>query len=512
MNFKKAIAYFTGLMLVWGGIIGIDQNFADVIGPEGGVIGDPTMQGETYEYEEMFFLTGEPVKLTGTVKFPQKPPENATSYSQKYAFTLRNKEKDISLNRSVSFDTVKAVNESMGQTTYKTDIGKLSESITVKGKTYTLGGYLYDGSQLTDNTPAVDYFNGSVYAKKKYFIAGNQIENEGVLIVEMSSDNLVGYKHLWGTSDTRILTYDIKFTRAPSKDTQNQNWSGQVVLKMNGQTRTRLEYLSTDPQTISFRGNYVKRTRDENVLQYTYDLPFWSKDGKQNKSRRNRGEGNLRKDVITDAESLVTAKIRDIGGHWAEKSIKKLTSLEIVSPKDSFFGPDLPINRMDFAQAITKAIADVKPYTRTELIKRDRNKDRKEIFLDIDSKDPQLAYVEFVKKKNLMVGEGDYFMGDRTLRRAEAISILVNALGMSHLAPTPPYKTIYTDDEKIPLWAKDGVYVATEIGLVSPYEDGSLKPLKVVSRAEAVDMLKTFINHIKDNITYDYREKIINRY
>ena len=167
---------------------------------------------------------------------------------------------------------------------------------------------------------------------------------------------------------------------------------------------------------------------------------------------------------------------------------------------------------MDFAKAITKSIADVQPFTQEDLIKRDRQRDREELYIDIDSKDPELAFVEFVKEKGLMAGEGDYFMPDRTLRRAEAITIMVNALGMTHLAPAPPYKTIFADDADIPNWSKDAIYVANEIGLIGGFEDDTIRPNKIVTRAEAAAMLETFIYHIKDKITYDYREKVINRY
>ena len=270
--------------------------------------------------------------------------------------------------------------------------------------------------------------------------------------------------------------------------------------------------METDPQNISFRGNYVKTSNDENVLQYTYNLPTVDTAGAVTESSRNEGEVNLRNDIITDNTSLITSKIRDIGGHWAERSIYLLTSLEVFSADTSFFGPDLPVNRMDFAKAITKSIAEVEPFTQQDLIKRDRQRDREDLYIDVDSDDPELAFVEFVKEKGLMSGEGDYFMPDRTLRRAEAITIMVNALGMTHLAPSPPYKTVFADDSDIPNWSKDAIYVANEIGLIGGYEDGTIRPDKIVTRAEAAAMLETFIYHIKDNITYDYREKVINRY
>ncbi len=488
-------------------------SFAEIVSFEAGVVGDPTMDDGVYEYQEMFFLTGEPILLTGTVDVGTPPSEGDTNYSRTYDYELQNIENEIVLSRSVTFDVVEVVNESMQQTTLKADIRSIDESIDVAGDTYTLAGYLFDESQLIDNTPAVDYFNGNLYAKRKYFINGDQLTNEGVVTVEISSDTYVGYKHLWGNSETQVLQYNIE-AEVPSAadDGSRDTWTGQVSVKMSSMMRNQFKYSQTDPQNISFRGNYVKTENEENVLQYTFTLPTFADDGTINEALRNEGEVNLKNNIMKDSTSLITSKIRDIGGHWAEDSIYLLTSLEVFSADTTFFGPDLPVNRLDFARAITKSIASVEPYTRAELIRRDRQNDRENLYLDVDSDDENLAYVEFVKEKGLMIGEGDYFMPDRTLRRSEAIAIMVNALGMMHLAPAPPYQTVFTDDADIPSWAKDGIYVANEIGLISGYEDGSIRPNKIVTRAEAAVMLETFIRHIKDNITYDYREKIINRY
>ncbi len=508
--FKKAGLYAFILAILLGLAPG---SFAEIVSFEGGIVGDPTMDDGIYEYQEMFFLSGEPILLTGTVEVATPPRDGDTEYKQSYSYELQNIDEAVVLSRSVTYDVVEVVNESMQQTTYKADISSLDESVDVNGDVYTLAGYLFDESELIDNTPAVDYFNGNLYAKRKYFINGDQYTNEGVVTVEISSDTYVGYEHLWGNSKTQVFEYDIE-AKIPSAsdDTETDIWNGHVTLKMSSMMRSQLKYSQTDPQNISFRGNYVKVENEENVLQYTYNLPTFTEDGTANDVLRNEGEENLKNNIMKDSTSLITSKIRDIGGHWAEDSIYLLTSLEVFSADTTFFGPDLPVNRMDFARAITKSIASVEPYTIEELIRRDRQRDREDLYLDVDSDDPNLAYVEFVKEKGLMVGEGDYFMPDRTLRRGEAISIMVNALGMTHLAPAPPYTTVFTDDADIASWAKDGIYVANEIGLITGFEDGTVRPNKVVTRAEAAVMLETFIKHIKDNITYDYREKIINRY
>ncbi len=205
--------------------------YAEIVGFEGGAVGDPTMDDNTFEYEEMFFLTGKPIKLTGTVSVPDQPGDDETEYSLDYDFELQNVEEGVTLSRSVSFDVVEIVNESMQQTTYKADIDSLDETITAGANTYTLGGYLFDESQLIDNTPAVDYFNGNLYAKRKYFINGDQINNDGVVTVEITSDSYVGYEHLWVNQKPRSSYMIFQALCLRQMRLRRGRWTGQVTLK-----------------------------------------------------------------------------------------------------------------------------------------------------------------------------------------------------------------------------------------------------------------------------------------
>lgn len=480
--------------------------FAEIPMFDGGVIGDPTLTVGTYEYEEMFFLTGRPIKLIGTVVVPETA-EVAEDGSQTltYTYTLSNLDENIELTRTATYSIAKQENENLGQTSVSVKLTALAESLDVAGNEYTLGGYSFTKSMLEDNTAAVDYYSGNLIAKRKYYIGGDgtNANNEGILELETASDTLIGYRHYWGNSETQILKTTLSVTGSAS------DWSGDVLLKMSSTERNRFRFIPTDPQNISFRGNYVQTTNDENILQYTYNLPTVS-GGEVNDNQRNLGEADLRRDKVTDSKSLVAPKVSDIGGHWAEDSIYLLSSLEVFNDGSKYFGPNLPVSRLQFAEALARAISDTEPFTDQELIRRDRDADKKNLFLDVDSKDPKLAYIEFVKQKGIMIGEGDFFMPDRTLRRSEAITILMNTLGLTDLAPAPPYRTHFTDDDEIPNWARDGIYMANEIGLVTGYRDGSIRPNALVTRAEASVLIEKFIRHIKDNITYDYREQILN--
>jgi len=497
------------------------SSFAMVASMDGSVVGDPTMTADTYEYKEVLFVTGEPIELSGTVKLPIIPTDKDT-YKASYTYELYNTEKSVTLDRTVSYDVTLEKNEAMQQTISKSEISSIKEEITVSGVDYTLGGYIFDETALIDNTPAVDYYSGSIYYKRTYYKGDDAKTNTGKVVVEATSDTVIGYKHEWGGAETQIMDYKITYTPAGGAADDDKAWQGFATARMASNDRVAFEYIGNDPQNISFRGSFVKKKNQENILQYEYDLPTITGSNGDN-TNRNDGELNIRRDVVLDRKNLVTPKIRDIGGHWAEDSIFLLSSLNIFREQLSYFNPDLAITRADFAVAMANAMAEVAPLTQTEQVRLYRST-AEHPYYDYDPSVPMeeselnrmmatYNHVKYLQDSGVLMGVGDtnFFYAERPIKRSEAIQMMVRALGLQDLAPAPPYKTSYMDDEDIPNWAKDSIYMANEIGLVTGYADGTIRPNNFVSRGEAAVLLEDFINHIKDKITYDYREKIINK-
>lgn len=497
------------------------SSFAMVASMDGGVVGDPTMDNNTYEYQEVLFISGEPIELNGTVQVPTIPTDKDT-YKASYTYELYNTASNVTLDRTIVFDVTKEKNEEMSQTVTKTEVSSLDEEITVDGVTYTLGGYIFDESSLTDNTPAVDYYAGSIYFKRTFYKNGEMQTNEGKVVIEATSDTVIGFNHQWGGAETQIMDYKITYTPATGADEADVKWQGFATARMASNDRVDFEYIGNDPQNISFRGGYVQKKNQENILQYAYDLPTMD-GGNVSGTDRNEGELNLRRDVVLDRKNLITPKIRDIGGYWAEDSIFLLSSLDIFRENTSYFAPDLAVNRADFAVALANAIGEVEPLTQTEEVRLYRDT-AEHPYYDYDPSVPMeenertrmLAtynHVKFLKDTGVMLGVGDtkFFYPDTPIKRSEAIQMMVRALGLQDMAPAPPYKTHYIDDADIPDWAKDSIYMAYEVGLVTGYNDGTIRPNNFVSRGEAAVLIESLIDHIKDDITYDYREKIINR-
>jgi len=494
--------------------------FSEIASFEGGIVKEMTLTAGTYNYQEVLFITGEPIVLTGTVKIPTIP-DNRDTYTLQYSYELKNIEKNVELSRSVTYSVTKDVKESYGQTLYDYEMSKLDESITVGGVEYTLDSKNFTRSMNYDNTPAVDYFSGNLYLKRIYYINGDQFINQGKVIVETTSHNdegaLIGYDHLWGSAETYMAKMTIeKIWPNPNYDADDSSspkeltWKGFVDLRASEQTFSDFKFQRTSPQNISFTGNYVRVDQIENVFQYTYDLPK-IEDGQVVAGKRNIGEDNIRTDKVVNGDSMVVPRIKDIGGHWAEDSIFLLSSLEIINNDSDFYGPNLPLTRIEFAEMIANAIATIEERTQTDII-RSLRPGATQLFHDIPNDHPKYNYVLFVYNNDIMEGYANYFSPQEPLKRSEMVKIMIDALGLEHRAPQLPFQTRYDDDAQIPDWAKRHIYMADEIGLVKGYPDNTFKPDSYVTRAEAAQMVHNFIYHIKDNIRIDFREKLINRY
>lgn len=494
--------------------------YAEVGSFEGGLVGDPTMDAGEYNYQEVLFITGEPILMTGVIQLPEIPT-TLDEYTITYNYELQNIAMNVEVDRTVTYSVVKEKKEGYDQTTYDYEMTQLDETISVGGIEYILNSFLYNRSMIYDNTAAVDYFSGNMYLKRTYYIEGTPLVNQGKVVTEITANHdegaMIGYKHLWGDAETYMskmtINAELPNPNYDATDTTSKEfieWYGLVDLRASEQVFSDFKYQSTAPQSISFVGSYVRVDEIESVFQYTYDLPFYEA-GAIDPTRRNKGENNLRNDKIVDGSSMVVPEIKDIGGHWSEENIFLLSSLEVINNNSKFYGPDQPLTRIEFAEMISNAIASIEERSETDII-RSLRPGATQMFYDIPNDYEFYNYVVFVYNNDIMSGFGNYFNPEDQITRAEVITIMVNALGLENRAPSLPFETRYSDDPSIPNWSKRFIYMADEIGLVTGFPDNTIRPSSRVTRAEGSAMIVNLIDHMKDNIRIDYREKIINRY
>jgi hypothetical protein len=474
------------------------------------------------EYQEVIFITGEPVLLTGTVqkgggRGGRGGRDNTGNLSTSLTYRLQNHDGSITLTRTASYSSTAESKMDNRQTIYVTDLDRLTETITVGSRRYTLTDHLFSRSALVDTQPAVDYFSGTWTGRKTYAVNGNQ----GQVIVEFWGDT-VGYEHAWGSTETQRIDGTIRFQGDVTIEerTYPQNWSGtfQVNISFN---RTRdLTYHANEPTPISFAGGYIETIQEEGVLRYEANLPEFDRDGLVRDSwGRRHVTGSTRLATMPTQRWLPVPSYRDLENHWARGPILELASLESFSTKGDYFGPRLDMSRGEFAYALVK-LTDLQgsqaaqEQTQTfNPFDRFRNQETQEVspFSDVATSHPSYQQIKAISEANIMTGvTPGRFSPDGTLTRAEAITAMIKALGFERLAPLQNPITPYNDDRNIPYWARDAIYVAAEMGIVSGDSFGNVLPNQAMSRAEAAVFLQRFVHYLQHDLKTEYRERLIN--
>lgn len=479
---KKLVSSITFLLIV---TLGLHVYAFEIPGYEGGIQNEVT-------YQEVIFVTGEPILMEGTL----------TIRGDRYTYRLENIEKEAELSRNVTFAVDAKANGN--QSTETASIRRFSETIEVAGVEYEVddNNYQWSKAKVYQNKPGVSYFAGNWDGLKTYTIN----DGEGRVVVKTRGD-VVGYDHNWGTTQTQSISHFIEYERNVATDAGEETlrWQGTVEVDVVHNRTKDYSYEPNAPTQISFRGGYNLIERQENILKVSYDLPRLNEEGLLSPGR-NLGTESKSLETTPVNQRLEIPVMRDILGHWAERDIFFLASLSAINPNNTNFGPSLPMSRGDFARGIVESMG-IESESRTRIASRQNNSN----FIDVTLEDPNQKYIDIVYEKGIMQGTGKGLFSPNTpLTKAQAATILVRTLGFENLAPIQNYSTGFRDDAQIPHWAKDSVYVAKELGLVSGTPDGYFQPNKELTKAEAATMLTNFINYLQRDLRFDYRENILN--
>ena len=476
---NKTIVTLMAIFLVLN--LGINEASAKVPDFNGGIL-------DEYSYEEVFFLDGSPITFTGKATVTEK--ENKNQLTSTYKFNLSNQYGD-KLTRSVVYVSDLTIHTKKNQTTANTTIKSYSEKVTLANKTtFTLDDYQFSQGSVIDNRPATDYYSGNIIARKIYKRTqknGKTTTND--LITVYMEGNNVGYKNFWGSTDTQLIDYEIDSPEGTSF----------VTSKVSDSKSRVLEYEKHIPSLSSFVGGHSVISKSNMVAQYDYQIPF--------NLYNPTGTEYLYKDKTPTVERLIVPKFRDIEKHWSKPNIEKLYSLGIFDESSNFFSPDAAMKKDLFTVAVAKAV-DLRVLE--EKPKNNKNV-KKAIFTDLDVKDPNYVYIESALNKEIVNPmNADIFGANKSITRAEAVTIIVRSLGLEGRAPTPGYTTKFIDDNKIPKAAKDSIYVASELGLIDPDKKNRINPNEVLTRGKASQLLVRYMNFLESDLKQNYRDDMIN--
>jgi hypothetical protein len=465
---------------------------------EPGITGEETSKKGEFNYKEAIFLTGEPILLSGTAKITESKTTTGSKTTVEYK--LENTAKNAKLERKVIYVNTDTQSKYGNQITRNVSIDpKFKETVQIGSNTFTLTAYQYSKSGLTDDKAIIKYNRYDWNGKKTYARTGG-----GEVIVDINA-NTYSYDNYWSSTETSFISNTVTYKYKNAADPATSQYKevvGTVDYAVSNSKIKNMEYMKNETGVISFKGGYILKENEENVVSYVYDVP--SMEGWTKTDKRNKGRSSFKLATVPTQTRLFAPPIKDVtSSYWAAEDIKVIAALDIISAVDTnYFRPLSYVSRAEFTRAIVKA-ASIQEKVNT------KTKDL--LFDDVEKNHPYFSFINTAVSSGIISGTGDKrFSPDDYLTKAQAATIIVRAMGLEESSSASTSKTTFADDYKIPTWSKKSINIARGMGIVMGDEDNMLQPDKVMTRAEVSEMINKFIKYLQYDIRKEYREKLIN--
>jgi hypothetical protein len=432
-----------------------------------------------YDYEEYVFISGKPVKFTGSgkdIKITTKDSKGKRVTT--FTYSLQN-EKGDSVKRKFTYEADVQEYVLIGQTVQNGTVTSFSEKIDIDGIQYNLVDYQFYNGNTIDNRPASDYYAGDITATKTYEKVTNRKKER--IVVNIVSKN-EGYTNFWGSTETQITTQEIHFADGKV---------GLVENRISSNKSRTLNYQENSASLSSFLGGYVVNSQAQMVSQYKYDF------------------GNseqiitARADFTPVIERLPVPKFRDTANHYAQEAIEQLYSLGIYDEDMEYFNPSLIMQRYEFTISIGKAI-------NLRVFEEPLKKDTTQLFKDVARTKKDYQYLVSAYNKGVIKGvSSTNFNPEGDLTREQAATILIRALGLEGRVQDSQLLSKYSDSHKVSDFAKAAVIEATRIGLMQGNDKGQFNPQGKLSRAEAALVVARFLDYLNRDLNNNYQNNIL---
>jgi hypothetical protein len=481
-------------------------------GYEGGISSGEVAGKTTYEYQEVNFLSGQPLVFKGNLTI--KKSLKGESVTATYTYDLSNVDKGATLKRTLIYNT-KISKKDNGQSVEVTSIsGKPVESVKIGNTTYTLTGYDFSRTNLTDLKPAVNYYAGNISGRKVYSAgngsSGSAPQGNGTITVDIAG-KFYGYDQYWGTTEVEEINYIIQSEK--KNGTVVEKWGGTADIAFSTSTTKQIRYIDNKPSEISFEGGYIQTQSNSSILEYSSNLPSFTA-GNAPSDNMITTKDSLKIETFPVQTRLKVPDLSQIKGHWSENDVRTLYSLEVLTDNEKTFNPEQYMKRSEFANAIILAGKEVPidssiaPKTSVQTSAKKTQSIR--TFNDVPQDHQYFDQIESSFKRGFLNGKGEgNFKPDDYLTLAEAVTVFIRGLGLEAMAPKFGAVTTFKDNDAIPAYAQNAVNVAEQIGLVKGDEKGYLNPNTKLTNAKAAALLNRFIVYMRDGIRKDYRDKYL---
>lgn len=472
-------------------------------GYEGGISSGEAPRKVSYDYQEVCFITGEPILFKGTLTLKKSLKQG--NISATYTYNLKNTDKAATLTRTLVYET-KVTKKDNGQTIEETALtGTPTESVKIGTATYALKSYDFTRSRIIDSKPAVDYYAGNIWGKKTYQMGA--ADSAKTITVE-ATGNFYGYDQYWGTTEVEAIDYVIQ------NDSKADKWGGTANVTLSSTTTKQIRFIKNQPDQISFDGGYVQSQYNDSILEYTAKLPEFDSGGVSTDKLLDFND-SLKIETFPVETRLPVPNLSQLRGHWAENDVKELYSLEVFKGDDAAFNPQQYMTRAEFAAAIVQTAREVP--VDPALVPKTTGKTGTAAtaapspFKDVTADNVYFTQINNAYKRGLISGRGNNaFDPGSYLTVADAIALFIRALGLESLAPNPGAVTTFKDNDLIPTYARNAAFVAQRIGLIKGDDRGYLNPNENLTKARAAALLNRFIGYMRDGIRKDYRERAVN--
>ena len=181
-------------------------------------------------------------------------------------------------------------------------------------------------------------------------------------------------------------------------------------------------------------------------------------------------------------------EFHDVASHWAQAAVNDMGSRMVIDGTgEGRFSPDRAITRAEFAAILVRGLG----------LKLENGPTA---FSDVEVSDWFSSSINTAHAYELISGYDDgSFRPNEEITREEAMTILARAMSITGLKAKTSAQSIdltlqaYRDASNVSGWARNGVAINVEAGLVTGRSSTELAPLAPITRAEAATVIRRLL-------------------
>lgn len=440
--------------------------------------------------KEMVFISGKPIEMEGTLTVSNSGKSSTSNES--YTYKLEDEDGNT-LSRQLTF-SVTSNEKNNGQISKVWELTKFSENITIGTVTYTLEKYDFSRTELDDVKPVGTYFAGNIDIVKTY----SDGTDKGKIKVTGSGTSY-GYNTCWANNEVVNMTYTISGTSE-----NGGNWTGKYKTTTSNTDKKNIVYIENKPTEISFDGGFMISESSVSTLRYYSELPEFY--GTKMLNYIVTDEGSSKYESFPVQTRLANYNLKGIKGHWGEQALRQAFALEYMDEWKDNTTPNSGVTRGEFAKIIALALKiDMDNDTKNNNVTTSSTQQAQTVYKDVPETNEYYKYIMALTEKGVVKGTGNSrFQPNAIISRAEAVTMIITALGFEDKAPEPLPLLNFNDNADTPKWAEKYIYMANKIGLINGDEYGNVMPTKALTKAEIATITNNMVKYIIEDLGEEY--------